>query len=64
MLKLDIALIRGTDGLPSRRTIVAGVVQIAQAFGVECIADRVKTAAQFQTLKDVGIRLCQGYLLG
>jgi EAL domain-containing protein (putative c-di-GMP-specific phosphodiesterase class I) len=64
MLKLDMALIRGIDGSASRRTIVAGVVQIAQALGVQCIAEGIETAEELQTLKEVGIRLCQGYLLG
>lgn len=64
MLKLDMALIRGIDRSASRRTIVAGVLQIAQALGVECIAEGIETAEELQTLKEVGVRLCQGYLLG
>jgi hypothetical protein len=60
MLKLDMALIRGIDRSASRRTIVAGVVQMAQALGVQCIAEGIETAEESQTLKDVGIRLCQG----
>ncbi len=64
MLKLDMALIRGIDGSAARRTIVAGVVQIAQALGVQCIAEGIETAAELQTLREIGIRLCQGYFLG
>lgn len=64
MLKIDMALIRGIDGSASRRAIVAGVVQIARALGVECIAEGIETADELRTLKEVGVRLCQGYLLG
>ena len=63
MLKLDMALIRGIDRSAARRTIVAGVVRIADALGIRCIAEGVETSAELQTLRDIGLRLCQGYLL-
>jgi EAL domain-containing protein (putative c-di-GMP-specific phosphodiesterase class I) len=63
MLKLDIALIRGIDGSAARRTIVAGVARIAEELGVSCIAEGIETAAELQTVKELGIRLCQGYFL-
>jgi EAL domain-containing protein (putative c-di-GMP-specific phosphodiesterase class I) len=31
---------------------------------VQCIAEGIETTEELQTLKEVGIRLCQGYLLG
>jgi len=63
MLKLDMALIRGIDASAARRTIVAGVVQMAEALGVRCIAEGIETAAELRTLREIGVRLCQGYLL-
>jgi len=63
MLKLDMALIRGIDGSAARRAIVAGVLGIADAIGVRCIAEGIETASELRTLKQIGIRLCQGYLL-
>jgi EAL domain-containing protein (putative c-di-GMP-specific phosphodiesterase class I) len=63
MLKLDMALIRGIDQSAARRAIVAGVLGIADAIGVRCIAEGIETVAELQTLKEIGIRLCQGYLL-
>lgn len=64
MLKLDMALIRNIDTSSARRIIVAGIVQIANALGVRCIAEGIETAAELQTLREIGIYLCQGYLLG
>lgn len=64
MLKLDMALIRDIDTSSARRTIVAGILRIADALGVRCIAEGIETAAELQTLREIGIRLCQGYLLG
>jgi EAL domain-containing protein (putative c-di-GMP-specific phosphodiesterase class I) len=63
MLKLDMALIRGIDESAARRAIVAGVLGIADAIGVRCIAEGIETAAELRTLKEIGMRLCQGYLL-
>jgi EAL domain-containing protein (putative c-di-GMP-specific phosphodiesterase class I) len=63
MLKLDMALIRGIDGSAARQAIVAGVVGIADSLGVTCIAEGIETVAELQTLRNLGIVLCQGYLL-
>lgn len=63
MLKLDMALIHDIDASASRRAIVAGVVQISDALGVRCIAEGIETAAELRTLKEIGVRLCQGFLL-
>lgn len=63
ILKLDMALIRGIDGSAARQAIVAGVVQIAAALDVRCIAEGVETAAELRTLRGLGISLYQGYLL-
>jgi EAL domain-containing protein (putative c-di-GMP-specific phosphodiesterase class I) len=63
ILKLDMNLIRGIDGSAARRVIVAGIVQVADALGIRCIAEGIETAAELQTLRDLGIALCQGYLL-
>ncbi len=63
MLKLDMALIRGIDSSAARRTIVSSVVRMADALGIQCIAEGVETAAELETLREIGLRLCQGYLL-
>ncbi len=63
MVKLDMALIRGIDASPARQAIVAGVVQITRALGIGCIAEGIETAAELRTLRELGVRLCQGYLL-
>jgi EAL domain-containing protein (putative c-di-GMP-specific phosphodiesterase class I) len=63
MLKLDMALIRGIDNSAARRTIVASVVKMADELGINCIAEGIETTAELQTLREIGLRLCQGYLL-
>jgi EAL domain-containing protein (putative c-di-GMP-specific phosphodiesterase class I) len=64
MLKLDMALIRGIEGSAAQRIIVAGVLKIADSLGVQCVAEGIETAEELRALREIGIRLCQGYLLG
>lgn len=62
LLKLDMELIRGVDASRSRRVIVAGVVAITRALGIEVLAEGVETRAELDTLRAMGIELFQGYL--
>ncbi|KQM62809.1 diguanylate phosphodiesterase [Sphingomonas sp. Leaf17] len=61
MLKIDMALVRDIDTSAARRTIVAAVLGMADALGVRCIAEGIETAEELETLRAIGIRLCQGY---
>jgi len=62
-IKLDMELIRGIDGSPAKRVIVEGVVRIARRLGISVIAEGIETAEEFNTLRLLGIRYIQGYLL-
>jgi EAL domain-containing protein (putative c-di-GMP-specific phosphodiesterase class I) len=64
LLKLDMALVRGIDGDPVRRAIVAGVAGMAAQIGSTLLAEGVETAAEYRTLRALGIDLFQGYLFG
>ena len=63
VVKLDMALIRGIDLDPVKRTIVRRLVEMADDLGVQVVAEGVETAAELEVLGDLGIRLFQGYLL-
>ena len=62
-LKLDMELIRGLDESLPRRLIVDGVVKLAAAMGIVAIAEGVETIAEYQVLRQLGIRYMQGYLI-
>jgi EAL domain-containing protein (putative c-di-GMP-specific phosphodiesterase class I) len=64
ILKIDMALVRGIDSSAARRTIVANLLRTATELGIRCIAEGVETAEELATLRQIGVRLCQGYLLG
>lgn len=62
-IKLDMELIRGIDGSLPRRMIVEGVIRIATSLGITIIAEGIETAAEYETLRALGVRYMQGYLL-
>jgi len=63
-VKLDASLIRGIDGDPTRQALVVGLRHFARSLGHDVIAEGVETEAELQTLRSLGVRLAQGYLLG
>jgi EAL domain-containing protein (putative c-di-GMP-specific phosphodiesterase class I) len=63
-VKLDTSLVGAIDTDPARQAIVAGLVHFATTTGCELIAEGIETESQLETLRCLGIRLGQGYLLG
>ena len=62
LVKLDMGLVRGCDAHRRRRVILASIVAACRDLGVQVIAEGVETAAECATLREMGIRLFQGYL--
>lgn len=62
LIKLDMGLVRGIDTDPVRQAIVKGVTGIASDIGSTLLAEGVETAAEYRTLRGIGIHLFQGYL--
>jgi len=63
-VKLDIGLVRDIDHDPARQALAAGLVHFATQTGITLIAEGIETDAEAQTLRVLGVRLGQGYLLG
>jgi CheY-like chemotaxis protein len=66
-LKIDRSFVAGlVDGIDDRgdRAIVAGVIDLAHAFGLTTIAEGVETRDQLSRLGQLGCELAQGYFLG
>jgi EAL domain-containing protein (putative c-di-GMP-specific phosphodiesterase class I) len=63
VIKIDMALIRGIDESATQRAIVRAVVAMALELQIDVIAEGIETAGELATLRELGIRLCQGYLL-
>lgn len=62
LIKLDMDLIQGLAMNEARRLVVKGVVDIAKALDIVVIAEGIETNDDFRVLRDLGVRLMQGYL--
>jgi EAL domain-containing protein (putative c-di-GMP-specific phosphodiesterase class I) len=61
--KLDMALIRGIDSDTARQKIVKHTVEMLHDLGVMPLCEGIETVGEFQTLKDLGVSLMQGYFI-
>lgn len=64
VVKLDRGLIVGIDEDDARRALVAGMRHFAESTRIMLIAEGVERPSELAALRDLGIRLAQGYLLG
>lgn len=63
-LKLDISLVRHVDRDLTRQAMIAGLGHFAGRAGCEVIAEGIEEKAELEMLRELGIGLGQGYLLG
>jgi EAL domain-containing protein (putative c-di-GMP-specific phosphodiesterase class I) len=61
LIKIDMKLIRGIDTNRAGQAVVNGIVSIARQLEITVLAEGIETAAEFEVLRDAGIRLYQGY---
>jgi EAL domain-containing protein (putative c-di-GMP-specific phosphodiesterase class I) len=62
-LKIDRSFVTPVADDPSAAAIVASVVSLGHAIGLQVVAEGVETAAQLTALADLGCDLAQGYYL-
>lgn len=62
VVKIDMGLVRSLDTDRRRHAVVSGIVGICGALGAEVVAEGVETHAELAALRDIGVRLIQGYL--
>lgn len=63
IVKLDMALVRDIDTEPVKRGIVRHMVRMTGDLGVRLVCEGIETAAEYAVLRDLGVKLMQGYLL-
>ncbi len=64
IVKLDMALIRDVDKRAPSRAIVRAVVSLCAELGIRLVAEGVERVGELSVLRELGIGLFQGYLLG
>ncbi|MGA2710202.1 MAG: EAL domain-containing protein [Steroidobacteraceae bacterium] len=62
IVKIDMGLTRGIESDRVRRAITRYVVGLCRELDITVIAEGVETLAEAVTLRELGVRLCQGYL--
>jgi EAL domain-containing protein (putative c-di-GMP-specific phosphodiesterase class I)/GAF domain-containing protein len=62
--KIDLALVRHIDDDPVKFSLVEATARFAHRTGIQLIAEGVESSGELATLRDLGIELAQGYLLG
>jgi EAL domain-containing protein (putative c-di-GMP-specific phosphodiesterase class I) len=63
-LKLDCLLIKDIDRDPDRGALVSALIGYATQTGGYLVAEGVETAAELETLEQLGVTLVQGFFLG
>ncbi len=63
IVKLDMDLTRNIDQRPAALTILRSMVHLGRSLNMTLVAEGIETVAEYQALRESGIRLMQGYLL-
>jgi PAS domain S-box-containing protein len=64
LVKLDRSLVHGMASDQARQALIAGLTHFASTSGIEVLAEGVEEPADLEALRQLNIRLAQGYLLG
>ena len=64
IIKADMSLTRGIDTDCAKKAMMAAMVGFARATKTVLLAEGIETAAELATLRELGVTLAQGYLLG
>ena len=62
-LKIDRHMVSGIDGHPRKRHLFRNTVNMAHALGMRVIAEGVETEAEYDTCRDLGADLVQGWFI-
>lgn len=63
-VKVDISLVRGCDRDRLKQEVISALLTLGRTGHFEVIAEGVETAAELTSLRRLGVRLGQGYVLG
>ena len=64
LVKIDKYFIRNLAGSPDRLQTIRALLQIAEVFGTQLVAEGIETVDDLRIVRDLGISFGQGYLLG
>lgn len=62
-IKIDRSFIRGIEISEEQQKLTASMIAMAQALGIQTLAEGVETPEAEETLRSLGCDFCQGYLI-
>jgi EAL domain-containing protein (putative c-di-GMP-specific phosphodiesterase class I) len=62
-LKIDMSLVRDCDTDDVRASLIESLVSFARRVGGNLVAEGIETVGELETLRDLGVRYGQGFLL-
>jgi len=63
IIKIDLSLIKNIDIDPARRALTSALINFSREIGSSIVAEGVETVAELDTLRVLGVRKAQGYVL-
>ena len=64
LLKIDRSLVSGLDSDAAKSALIARLTSYGDEIGMEVVAEGIETEAELETLRALGVRNGQGFLLG
>lgn len=64
LLKIDRSLVSGVDSDTAKSALIARLTSYGDEIGMEVVAEGIETEGELQTLRALGVRNGQGFLLG
>lgn len=64
LLKLDLSLVQSGAVVAPSRSVMRALIELATRRGAVTVAEGIETPIQLEALRDLGIEVGQGYLLG
>ena len=64
LLKIDRSLVSGVDSDTAKSALIARLASYGDEIGMEVVAEGIETDGELQTLRALGVRNGQGFLLG
>jgi diguanylate cyclase (GGDEF)-like protein len=64
IIKIDLSLVQSGAVLAPSRAVLRALIEMADRRGAATVAEGIETPIQLETVRDLGIQVGQGYLLG
>lgn len=61
-VKIDRSFVEGLETDPGQGAVVGAIIDMCDHMGLELIAEGVETVSQLNILRDLGVKVAQGYL--